>query len=118
MTRPETEEALTLRRFIAHYMGLVQKDAEIKRQREREKDAEIERLREALAMADHEASVAHDAIWNIEEHARIYEREPRQVPILHSNDDPQSAQSAIWRLHHHARAALEGGSDAVDPHDA
>jgi hypothetical protein len=54
-------------------------------------------LADALERADKEASVAHDAIWHDNR---------GMTSNLHSNDNPQSAQSAIWRLHNVARPAL------------
>lgn len=51
----------------------------------------------ALRDADLAASEAHTAIWNVEEHARVYEREPRRIPLLHGEKD--SASAAIWKIH-------------------
>lgn len=60
-------------------------------------EALVGELREALRVADAEASIVHDAIWDetVGGNGR-----------LHDNDDPRSAQSAIWRLHDAVRAAL------------
>ena len=101
MTRPETEEALTLRRFIAHYMGLVQKDAEIKRLREREKDTEIERLAtEVREWRNKFNLMVEENRDNLADVERLREALTKIV-----------ARNVTWGTVEIARAALEGGDD-------